>query len=287
MIAAAEPHAEESRPASLLAARQLLDAGKLDEAAAMYEAMGPQKSPKSEGWRMNNWGLTLLKKERAGDAVPILEKAVAADPKNFTAWANLASAYEKIGDRVKAADTYRRALELLRSENSALATGKKGRDAEAVANALPASPVAESLVESPTRLKGESLALALKDANSKMDSGRFQEAADAYAKIGICSPAKREGWRLNNWGLAYLRMGEYPKALPRLLKSLEVFPENPKAWNNLGVAYENLGLGAEARQAYTKAADAGKSSDLDSAKVELNHLKLDFNAEKKKWEASK
>ena len=273
--------------ATLKNAKELLDQGKLDEAAASYEALGPQKAAKSEAWRLNNWGLALLRKDKAGDAVPLLEKAVATDSKNFTAWANLAAAYEKIGDRVKAADTFRKALELLRAENAALASGKKARDHEAVANAEPATPTAGLLNESPSPLKGETLARALKAANALMDGGKFQEAVEAYAKIGITTPAKREGWRLNNWGLAYIRLGQYAEALPRLKKSVEVFPDNPKAWNNLGVAYENLGRAAEAKEAYTKAVGSGQASEADAAKIELNHVKLDFNAEKKQWEASR
>jgi tetratricopeptide (TPR) repeat protein len=114
----------------------------------------------------------------------------------------------------------------------------------------------------------------------------------------MCSGAKREGWKLNNWGLALIRLGNFKDALPRLKKSVDVYPDNPKAWNNLGVAYENLGLSAAAKDAYAKASapssaagdtmSAGTAgSEMDSAKVALNQLKLDFNAEKRKWEASK
>jgi tetratricopeptide (TPR) repeat protein len=277
-----------SLSASMKNAKRLLDDGRLEESVAMLEALGPQKSPKTEGWRLNNWGLGLLRKDKAGDAAPILERAVAADSKNFTAWANLAAAYEKIGDKVKAGDTFKRALELLRSENAALSAGKKAKDQEAVVNSEPVSKTAETdLAELPTKLKGEALAAALKQANAMMDAGKFQEAADAYASIGITTPAKREGWRLNNWGLAYVRLGDFDKALPRLKKSVEVFPDNPKAWNNLGVACENLGLSGEAKDAYTRAAGSGRATDMDPSKVELNSLKLDFNAERKKWEAQK
>lgn len=272
---------------SLKMAKHFLDEGRLDEAVAIYEALGPQKAAKSEGWRLNNWGLALLRKDKAGDATPVLEKAVSADSKNFTAWANLAAAYEKIGDKVKAADTFRRALELLRSENAALGSGKRKKDVEAMVNAGPVSRAAEALVESPSTLSGAALAAALKDANSMMDAGKFLEAADAYAKIGITTPAKREGWRLNNWGLALIRLGDFKQALPRLKKSVEAFPDNPKAWNNLGVACENLGLNEEAGEAYARAAGSSTEADKDSAKIELNRTKLDFNAEKKKWEASR
>jgi Flp pilus assembly protein TadD len=276
-----------SSNASFKSAKAFMDQGKFAEAAATYEAMGVQKYSKSEAWRLNNWGLTLLRLDKAGDAVPILEKAVASDMKNFTAWANLGVAYESIGDKVKAADTFRNALELLRTENAALASGRKSKDQEELVNDSPTSGSAETLDEVPAVLRGDKLAAALKAANTMMDDGQFQEAVLAYAKIGITTPAKREGWRLNNWGLAYIRLGNYKMALPRLKRSVDVFPENPKAWNNLGVVYENLGMAAAAKDAYTKAAAAGQPSETDAAKIELNNLKLDFNAEKKKWEASK
>src|SRR5437016_146053 len=83
-----------------------------------------------------------------------------------------AAAYEKMGDRVKAGDTFRRAMEILSVENAALASGKKAKDPEAAQNVAAGSSItAETLDEQPTKLKGEALTAALKEANALMDAG--------------------------------------------------------------------------------------------------------------------
>ena len=176
---------------------------------------------------------------------------------------------------------------MLKQENGALAAGKAAKDPEAVAYDG-ASPTASSFSEAPSRLKEKPLMAALKAAGDFLKAEKFQEAADGYAKIGMCSGAKREGWKLNNWGLALIRLGSFSEALPRLKKSVDVYPDNPKAWNNLGVAYENLGMTQDAKDAYAKATEQQPRPrrGWTPAKVELNQLKLDFNAEKKKWEAN-
>jgi Flp pilus assembly protein TadD len=277
--------------ADLNEANALLAKQQYEQAAQSFEAAGKQAQKKKEAWRLNNWGLCLIRLDKAGQAGPILEEAVAADPKNFTAWANLGAAYEKIGDRVKAADTYGRALDLLHSENKALAAGKAAKDPEeAEDEAEGTTQGAEAFSEAPCTLKETPLKAALKTAGDLLQAEKFQEASDAYSKIGMCSGAKREGWKLNNWGLALIRLGNFKDALPRLKKSVDVYPDNPKAWNNLGVAYENLGLSSYAKDAYAKASSPmalSPGAEMDSAKVALNQLKLDFNAEKRKWEASK
>jgi tetratricopeptide (TPR) repeat protein len=273
-------------PGSLADANKLLEAREHEAAAKAYEALGKQASRTREGWRQNNWGLALLRLNKPMLAVERLEAAVTADPRNFTARANLAAAWERVGDRVKAADVYRRALELLREETRAIETGKSKPSAEALANtdAQGDSPSAR-LVEKASSLRGNALRDALNKASALLDAGQYQEAADAYAAIGKTSPAIREGWRLNNWGLCYLRLGDAAQARVRLELSVEAFPDNPVAWNNLAVAYEQLGLAAEARQAYARAGENAGEEGLDPMRFELGRLKLDFAAERRRWEA--
>lgn len=273
-------------PGSLSDANQLLAKRDNEGAAKAYDALGKQSSHKREGWRQNNWGLALLRLNKPVLAVERLEAAVAADPNNFTARANLAAAWERVGDRVKAADVYRRALELLRQQTKALQGGKGHPDAEARENvaAQDDSPSAE-VDEAASTLKGAALKDALNHASELLDDGKFAEAAEAYAAIGQTSPAKREGWRLNNWGLCYLRLGDAAKAREQLQRSVDAFPDNPVAWNNLGVAYERLGQAEEARQAYARAGEGAGGEGLDPMRFELSQLKLDFAAERRRWEA--
>jgi tetratricopeptide (TPR) repeat protein len=282
-LGAAHPAAAGS---ALASANALLEAGDFEHAAQAYEKLGKQASKKREAWRLNNWGLALLRMNKPAQAVELLEEARTADPKNFTARGNLALAYERVGDKVKAADVYRKGLELLRGETKALQAGKQGADPEAEANVAASSETNTSAVEEKaSTLRGDDMKLALNKASALLDAGQYQPASDAYAAIGQTSPAKREGWRLNNWGLCRLRLGDAAGARERLERSVEAFPDNPVAWNNLGVAYETLGLHDKAKDAYAHAATSAGAEAYDPARAELSQLKLDFAAERRRWEA--
>jgi tetratricopeptide (TPR) repeat protein len=271
---------------ALAAANALLEHNDFDSAAKAYEKLGKQSSKTREAWRLNNWGLALLRLNKPAQAVELLEQAKAVDPKNFTARGNLASSYERIGDKVKAAEVYRTGLELLRDETKALQAGKKGADAEATSNvAVSSETYTAHIEEKASNLKGEALKAALKQASELLDAGQHQAASDAYAAIGQVSPAKREGWRLNNWGLCRLRLNDAVGARERLERSVEAFPDNPVAWNNLGVAYEALGQQDKAKEAYGRAAASSGGEAYDPLRAELSQLKLDFAAERRRWEA--
>lgn len=270
----------------LAKANGLLEARDYEAAAKAYEALGKQPAKKREGWRLNNWGLALLRLNKPSLAVERFEAAVASDPRNFTARANLAAAWERVGDRVKAADVYRRALELLREENKGLQSGKRKveEDAKESLAAADISPTA-AVTEKASELRGDELKEALKQASELLDANQYREAADAYAAIGQIAPAKREGWRLNNWGLCFLRLGDPAAARDRLERSVQAFPDNPVAWNNLAIAYEGLGLADKAKDAWSHAGSSAGEEGLDPQRFELSQLKLDLAAERRRWDA--
>jgi tetratricopeptide (TPR) repeat protein len=274
---------------TLTAANALLESQDYAGAAKAYEALGPQEAKKREGWRQNNWGLALLRLNKPAGSVEHFEKAVDADPRNFTARANLGAAWERVGDRTKAMDVYRRALELVREEDKALSSGKKAPASERethenLAAAAVESPTAR-LDEKASTLAGDQLKDALRKASELLDAGQYSDASAAYAAIGQTAPAQREGWRLNNWGLCYLRQGDPATARERLERSVEAFPGNPVAWNNLAIAYEQLGLGDKAKDAWSKAGENAGGEGVDPQRFELAQLKLDFAAERRRWEA--
>jgi Tfp pilus assembly protein PilF len=265
----------------------LLSRGQAAAAVKAYQALGPQASHRREAWRQNNWGLALLRENKPAAAVERFEAAIQSDPRNFIARGNLAAAYERVGDRVKARDVYIRALELLREEDKALSSGRKGPAAEAEARTdLAQTSLTESAqVEKASTLKGPELKKALRDAADLLDAGRYAEAAQAYAAIGQTVPARREGWRLSNWGLCALRMGDPALARERLRRAVEADPDNTVAWGNLAVACEGLGLADEARQAWVRSGSAGGEDDVDPMRFVLARLKLDLAAERRRWEA--
>src|SRR5581483_5830484 len=51
-------------------------------------------------------------------AVPLLEKAVAADANNFTAWNNLGSAYEQTNQLKKAKDAYQKSIDAAKAADA-------------------------------------------------------------------------------------------------------------------------------------------------------------------------
>ncbi len=109
--AAAPAKAESPLLTAMKAANALLDAGQYDEAVAAYEKIGACKSKKTEGWRLNNEGLSYLLSNQSDKALPLLEKAVATDETNFTAWNNLGSCYENLNQMDKAQDAYQKSVD--------------------------------------------------------------------------------------------------------------------------------------------------------------------------------
>jgi tetratricopeptide (TPR) repeat protein len=60
-------------------------------------------------------------------------------------------------------------------------------------------------------------------------------------------------------GEALLKRGEYAKAVPKLLQATELLPQNPQAWNHLGLAYHGAGQHGEAVRAYQQALAPGRN----------------------------
>lgn len=61
----------------------------------------------------NDLGFLLEQANRATEAIPVLEKVVAFDPTRTPAYLNLADAYQKAGDKVKAKANYQKYVELM------------------------------------------------------------------------------------------------------------------------------------------------------------------------------
>jgi len=267
----------------------LLAAGDDAAAAKAYEALGPQSGTKREGWRQNNWGLALLRLDKPAAAEEHFEQAVEVARANFIARANLGAAWEREGDLTKALDVYGRALELVRVQNRALARGRREPDAdeESLENLAAPAPVSATprLIEKACTLGPVELKAALAAANALLDKGLYAQAGDAYAAIGRTTPPQREGWRLNNWGLCYLRLSNPALARERLDRSVRAFPANPVAWNNLAVAYEEMGLTDYAELAWSRGGGRAGSYGADPRRLELVRVKLAFSDARRLWGA--
>ncbi len=116
----------------------------------------------------------------------------------------------------------------------------------------------------------------MKSAKKLLDEGKFDEAAQAYQAIGTLKTKKGEGWRLNNLGLAYIKLDKPADAVKPLEDAVAADPKNATAWNNLGVAYENTQQADKALEAYRKALEVAKQGDQPSEKVNMNLRKLEI-----------
>jgi tetratricopeptide (TPR) repeat protein len=278
-----------SSSGGMAGADALLAAGQDAEAARAYGALGAQSGAKREGWRQNNWGLALLRLGKPAASVDHFQTAVDVDPSNFIARANLGAAWERVGDLTKAVDVYRRALELVRSGNRALARGRSQPDADEEAHENLAAPAPQNavprLLEKDCPLSGDALKSALARANALLDKGLYAQAGAAYAALGRTAPPERESWRLNNWALCYLRLSDPSSARERLERAVQAFPANRVAWNNLAMAYEQLGQTDLAEMALARGSGGRRAFGSDPQRLELVRLKLAFAAERKRWES--
>ena len=78
-------------------------------AATAARAAGDDDTPENKDLAA---AVTLIEKGGYAEALPLLEKAVAAEPKNADAYNYLGYSHRKLGDREKAFVFYRKALEI-------------------------------------------------------------------------------------------------------------------------------------------------------------------------------
>jgi arylsulfatase A-like enzyme/Flp pilus assembly protein TadD len=85
------------------------------------------------------------------------------------------------------------------------------------------------------------------------EAGRQKEAFDTLQRLLKAQPDDPKAWE--QLGLVELRQGHWAPARDRSRRALELNPKLPLAWNNLGVAQYQLGQKGEALDAWQKAVD--------------------------------
>jgi Flp pilus assembly protein TadD len=75
---------------------------------------------------------------------------------------------------------------------------------------------------------------------------------------------------MDNLGSLLCQLGQAEEGIRYILEALRIDPNNPKTWNNLGVAYANSNDIEHARACFQKAVRIDPSYDL--AKVSLEAL---------------
>jgi tetratricopeptide (TPR) repeat protein len=210
------------------------------------------------GWV--NLGGLLCNQGKTAEGLAILKKAVAVDPNDPRAWYGLANAYLLRKDPKKAAELYRKVLDMapdyiawtnlavaLRQLNDLPGAVKAGWKAIALE---PENPVAWSNLADPFEKQGDrkgALAAVRKALTIDPDQeaawarlgrllyqeAQYQEAADAFRKA-IQLGGKNTASCWTNLGLTLEKLKQPGPALDAFKKAVEVDPKNAAAWINLG-----------------------------------------------------
>ena len=189
-------------------------AGRLRQAEVRYRALLEQdpSNPVAAHWL----GVLLVQAGRAGEAIPLLERAVAARTEDAGYVNNLAHAYLGAGRMGEAIEAFDRALALEPGRVETLYSG-------GVARLARRSP---------------------------------QDAPDALSLLQKAREAGMESPDLDQQtGIALLMTGRAPEAIGAYQRAIEKKPDSAEAHFHLGVAYRHAGNVPEARNALAKAGE--------------------------------
>lgn len=214
-----------------------LNVDKVDKALILYNKL-LEKSPEDLDLLASVANLYYSQKQFE-KVIPILKKVLELEPNHRDALANLALAYDSLGKTEDAYKAFRKAIE--------------------------ANPRDKDLI----------FLFGVHHYNGK----KFEEAIQLFEQVLTLDPNDFES--ISNIGNAYLSIAEdlrlklrntsngsftsldiqklksqailnYKNAIPYLKKSLEMQPNYPALWRNLGVAYVNTGEREKGEQAFLK-----------------------------------
>ncbi|HMJ91380.1 MAG TPA: tetratricopeptide repeat protein, partial [Candidatus Acidoferrum sp.] len=101
---------------------------------------------------------------------------------------------------------------------------------------------------------------------------RWLSAISVAAAIAMLAGCTASGPRALLDGDRALRDGKFPRAIEKLKLATELMPDEPRAWNHLGLAYHQAGQAQLAAQAYTQALKRDRSNLVAVAHFNLGCL---------------
>ena len=230
-----------SAPASSLRdAKALHRAGDLAGAERAYEAL--LRDDPADAEALQFLGVLRLQQGRRGDAIALLERALAIAPSNLACLNNLGNALHAAGRHADAAVRYRAALELAPGNVEVLANlGSALAAAARYEEALAACDEALSRGARTARVLAKR-AIAL----SGLD--RLEEALVAFDEALSLDPSSVEAHR--NRGVALHALARDADAIAAYRRAIELQPGDPEAHWNLGHALLRAGRTSEAWPEY-------------------------------------
>jgi predicted O-linked N-acetylglucosamine transferase (SPINDLY family) len=189
--------------------------------------------------------LRLHQAGRLGEAEPIYQQILRADPNHVDALNLLGVLAQQRGNHERAIESIARAIRLDGSQpsfhnNLGNALRSQGRLAEAIASYQSALQLRPNYAEAYNNL---GIALG--------EQGRLAEAIVSYQRALQLRPNNPEAY--NNLGSALRSQGQLAEAIASYQRALELRPNNAEAHTNLGRAQRSQGQLAEAVASYQRA----------------------------------
>ncbi len=216
-----------------------------DTAAAEEHLARGITSDKATPEFVYNYGVSLLREKKYGEAAEAFRRVVDKAPQMGQAWQALATSLRLAGSYDEAADAYRHALEFGDDPklhfNLAFSLSRSGDQDEAIAQYRRAIELDPTFSEAHYNL-----------SRLLIQAGRYEEALTALDRFLQIEP---DSYRiLFNQGLALYHLGRYEEAIEKYEAALEQ-QETADVLNNLGLVYDKLGEKDEARSYYAAARD--------------------------------
>jgi protein O-GlcNAc transferase len=230
----------------LQAALALHQAGKYDEADRAYRQLRTAQPNLAQAWLLA--GVLALQRNRAGEAVPLLQRAAQLDPRGTQGHLNLAIAYSALGKYEEAQRSLRLCL-TFEPKNADLwhrlgtlhqAAGKLTEAADCFHKATDLKPDHVESIDALGALVAETQGMA--------------SALPWFNKATLVNPAYATGWC--NLGIALSHIRQYPEALKALDKAIALQPGLGKALTAKGLVMQQLYRLEDSAEFFKRGAEA-------------------------------
>jgi protein O-GlcNAc transferase len=228
---------------ALAAGKALSDAGRDEEAVPILEH-AVAIDPKSTAARYE-LALVLQRTNRVTEAVALLEKVVEAQPRNGQALTNLGTALAQMHEAEKGIPFLKRAV--------AIDPGNATAHQDLAAAYIQVNQVVDATEELKTAIR-----IAPDSPQLHYDLGASyklqDDAADAIPELEKAEQLNPSGYEpAYALGLLYMQAARYKEAAQQLETSLRLNPENGEGWETLGSVYSKLERLPEAASALREA----------------------------------
>jgi tetratricopeptide (TPR) repeat protein len=257
------PEAQPQDRGEILAmAVQHHQAGRLDEADGLYRLLLEVEPEFPDALHLS--GLIRLARRQPGEAVVLIERALAGNPENAAYHANLGRAHAALGATEQALDAFRRAVEIDPASAESLASmGQLLRDAGRYGEAI-------QCLEEARQIQPGSADIESTLGSAYHAARQLEDAVACYRRAVEIAPDHAAAH--SNLGLALFDLGARDDAVAHYSRAIELEPDAPAAHLNLGWALFGTADNGAARAQFEAAIKLAPDMSEAHNKLALCHL---------------